>query len=207
MSKTKNDPPESSRLQGLTADDSGDFPLDPASMSPEVASLFPLLKKSVEHMKKSNGFVKTTNKELIQLNANQATQNKLLKVLMLGMALLWAALAVGLWQSYRGLVVANAVSVELSKTNVALGEMVTAQKDTAAAAKDTKKAVEEKPSITVKTDATGTPTAVVVEPPSPTKPPPPPPSPRPKKGDPPPTPKGKKPPSLEFPLGPPKKKK
>ncbi len=206
--KNPKESPVSSRRPELTADDSGSFSIDPKSMTPETQALLPLLKRSVEHMKKSNGYVKTTNQELIDMNKSQQTQNKLLKLLTIGMFLLWASLALGMWLAWK-------INHDLDHTNTELASVVKAMKSTKQAAEDTKKAVEteaDKPRLTVKTDASGTPTALVVEQPTPKKTATPTPSPVPKKGGPPPPPappaaKSKKPPSVEFPLGPPRKKK
>jgi hypothetical protein len=200
--KTKKESPESSPQAEPTADDSGAFSIDPKSMTPATVALLPLLKASVSHQRKSNTFVKTTNQELIKMNAGQSTQGRWNRINSLLITLLILGAGGAWWLNHQDTKESIAA---LIATNERLDKMVKSGEDTAKAAEETKKAVEEKPTITVKTDTSGVPTSVVLEPPAPKKRP----TPKPKKGDPPPPPahNGKKPPGLEFPLGPPRKKK
>lgn len=193
MSKTKSEPPESSPQ--TSADDSGEFQLDPKSLSADTLPLLPMLKKSVSHMRKSNEHVKATNQELIKLNRNQGIQNRWLRAISLLLTVFLGVLGFGMWLDHQD---SKALTLELEKTNIRLDRLVVEADETKRAAEDTKRAVEEKPSIIVKTDASGVPTAVVVE--APVKPPTHKHIPKPKGDPPPPAPVG-----IEFPLGPPMK--
>ena len=193
MSKTtKKDIPEKPSLS--SADGSGAHP----SVTTDDLSLV------ITHMKKSNGFVKETTKELINMNKGQANQNKWLRVLAVLLSLLIAVLGYVVHMQRQQLGVARSLVSQLKQTNERLDDVVEEQKKTKTAAEDTKKAIDEQPTITVKpadtTDPTSRPTLVVV--PKVKK------RPKPKghkKGDSPPKPAAK-PSTLEFPLGPPKKK-
>ena len=208
MSTKPKDPPENSpppAPQDSDADDSGAFGAVPEELLP----ILPLLKKSVVHMRESNGFVKTTNKELIQLNKSLHKQNRLLWFGVLVGIFLVAGLVFALYEQ-RGLRRQLDTSAKTQADNVRrMNDVVTKLDAAKQVAEDTKKAVDEKPTITVKTDTSGTPTSVVVAQPAPSEikeTAPPSTQKTTKKGDPPP-PAGhrKRPPDLEFPLGPPKK--
>jgi hypothetical protein len=119
----------------------------------------------VGHMKKSNEFVKQTNKELIKLNRSILRQNRLLWLLALGLLFLLGGNVYALYEQ-RGARVMLETNAKANQANVAKLAALTAQlEDTQQAAEDTKKAVEEQPTITVKpadtTDPTSKPVLVV----------------------------------------------
>jgi len=120
----------------------------------------------VEHMKKSNGFVKETNKELISLNKSVAMQNRLLWFGALIGLLLLGGLVYSLYEQ-RGLRTMMRDNALASSANtLKLADVAARLLDTQKAAEDTQKAVEEQPTITVKpadtSDPTSKPTLVVL---------------------------------------------
>jgi hypothetical protein len=121
----------------------------------------------VEHMKKSNEYIKATNKELIRLNRNVARQNTLLLLGAFTGVLLLMGYVYSLLEQreLRTLLETNA------KANLAnvlkLGDIADQLTDTQLVAEETKKAVEEQPTITVKPADTADPTSkpmLVVQP-------------------------------------------
>lgn len=160
MSK-KKESPETRSPQKPPADDSGSF----SELGSEMLPLLPLLKKSVEHMRVSNEFVKVTNKELIGLNRSVSRQIRLLWVLALGMVFLGVGILYALFEqrTLRDMLDTNA---RANFSNVEkLAELAAKLETTQRTAEDTKKAVEEQPKISVKpadtTDPTSKPMLVV----------------------------------------------
>lgn len=166
----------------LSADSSGEFDETPEH-------IVPLLKRSVEHMKESNKFVKMTNKELIKLNRGVARQNRLLWVVTFTALVVLIGLIFSLQKLHVLGLRLDSQLVQQEMINTKLAVVVEKTEET-------KDAIDEQPKITVKpadsTDPTSKPT-LVVETPKKTKKPP-------KSG-------GKKPDLIEFPFDPPKDKK
>ena len=117
------------------------------------------LSQVVLHMKRSNGFVKETNKELISLNKSMTTQNHLLVFSACVGLLLVLGLVYSLYEQ-RGLRTMMRDNALASSANtLKLADVAERLLDTQKAAEDTQKAVEEQPTITVKPADAGDPTS------------------------------------------------
>jgi len=165
MNKTTKESQESSLplapTEGSRADSSGSFDAIPDGLTPIV----PLLKKSVEHMRMSNGFVKDTNGELIQLNKGVGKLIWWMRV----QGLIGFLLIAGLVWS---LVALRDLRLRLdqqlghqAQTNDQLETVVKKLGETYEQGKETKDAIDEQPILTVKpadaADPSSVPTLIV----------------------------------------------
>ena len=140
------------------------FP-SPADTSDAHVALSDELTIVVGHMKKSNDFVRQTNKELIKLNRSVARQNRLLSILALSSLLLLVGLSFSLYEQRRLGFRLDVQLVQQTTTNTQLSRVVTKLGQTYDKAKETKDAIDEQPKITVKpadaTDPTSRPVLIV----------------------------------------------